>query len=138
MEEQLERDPSCTHTQGNHIYRVNLSKCEKEITEEEHDQERAESIFLGQEEKKRHFQSSASFLIYSSSFETQNTKLLLSDYFLNSPKDGTEMVPFQMPRKSTYSMDVFFRASTSLGWQGEKDRWRNRDAVTTTTKAERA
>lgn len=43
MEEQAERDPSCTCTQRSHIYRINLCRWEKrEITEEKHDQESAE------------------------------------------------------------------------------------------------
>lgn len=48
MEEQAERDPTCTYIQGSDIYRSNLGRCEeREVTEEKHHQERAESAILG-------------------------------------------------------------------------------------------
>lgn len=36
---------------------------------------------------------------FGSSFETQDTESVLNDYFLNSPKDDTQLQPFYMHRR---------------------------------------
>lgn len=40
----------------------------------------------------------AAFLNQGSARELSSTKSYLRDYFLNSPKDGTQLEPFQMHR----------------------------------------